>query len=387
MSRSGARRLLATPSLVLAALMVVACASPAPTATPSPTAGTTPTVIPAPTTSPADVSTVFLKAITAPDFSAAETFSGTIKVGGNSGTISGTGVMTGRDSSDTVTIKTSASSQVTSTISIGSSTWTRQDPGPWLEDPKPATPKKGLDDYLHGLTKVVDLGVETQNGQTLHHLQAAAGNAIPPEFIGFANGANAKDGAFTIDFYATNDGTPALVVLDGSWTYISGAAEAPASTTYSVALSDVGTPQTITPPTDVWVRYTSKKGYTMAHPAGWTVTSDKDRDSYLLSGQGYVYVAITAYKGSTAGFALALKASYRKPFGGSPDSESQRVVGGQAATRLVYRYTNASGQNVTFVDDVTTRAGNGWEVFIATAGGTDDVATFNQFATTFTFTK
>ena len=39
------------------------------------------------------------------------------------------------------------------------------------------------------------------------------------------------------------------------------------------------------------------------------------------------------------------------------------------------------------MDDVTSRAGNGWEVFLATTGGTEDVAIFNQFAATFTFDK
>ena len=194
MSRSGRRRRLAATGLVIAALIVVACGSTA-APSPSPSAGATPTAIPVPTASPspADVSAVFLKAITAPDFSAAETFSGTIAVGG--------------------------------------------------------------------------------------------------------------------------------------------------------------------------------------------------KDTYLLSGQGRVYVATTAYKGSTAGFASALKVSYRKPFGGDPSSETQRTLGGEAALRLAYQYRNAAGQDSFIVDDVTTRGGNGWEVFLATPGGTEDVAIFNQFAATFTFTK
>jgi hypothetical protein len=295
--------------------------------------------------------------------------------------------MTGGDSSDTVTIKTSSTSEVTSSISVGPTTWSRQDPGPWLEDPTPAKPKKDLDDYLRALTKVVDLGIETQNGQRLHHLQAAAGNAIAPEFIGFASGTNGKDGAFTVDFYATNDGTPALVVLDGTWTYVNGDAEAPASTTYEVALTDVGKPQAIAPPTDVWIRYHSTKGYTMAHPANSNVSAAKDKDTFDLGARAHVYVAITAYKGSTTGFATALKVSYRKPFGGDPTSETQRTLGGQPAIRLAYQYRNAGGQVSYIIDDVTTRGGQGWEVFLLTTGGTDDVATFNQFAATFTFDK
>lgn len=387
--RPGSRRLSAASGLVIVALALAACGGGAASVAPSDTPAVTPKPAPTPSPSPADVAAPFLKAITSPTFSAAVTLTGTVKVGANSGTITGTGKLSGADSDQVQTIKSASTSTIQSSISLGSKNWSKQDPGPWLEDPVTATPRKGLDDFLRGLTAVKDFGIETRDGKKLHHLQPAAGNAIPAEFVGFANTANAKDGAFTIDFYATDDGTPAILVLAGTWTVVNGDAEAPAEVTYSVALSGVGTPQTITAPDDVWVRYHSKTlGYTMAHPADWTVTSAKDKDTYLLNGQGYVYVAISpGYKGATAKFAADLKVSYKKPFGGDPSSETPRTLGGQPAVRLVYQYTNASAQDVTIADDVTVRGGTGWEAFLVTAGGTDDITVFDQFVSTFVFDK
>jgi hypothetical protein len=125
----------------------------------------------------------------------------------------------------------------------------------------------------------------------------------------------------------------------------------------------------------------------MAHPADWTVESTKGKDSYLLSGQPYVYVAVTPFTGSTAKFVTALKASYKTPFGGAPKTEAPTNLGGAAAVRLVYEYTNAQAQDVTIADDIVSRDGSGWEVFIATAGGAADVAVFDQFVSTFAFTE
>ena len=56
------------------------------------------------------------------------------------------------------------------------------------------------------------------------------------------------------------------------------------------------------------------------------------------------------------------------------------------ATRLVYQFTNDQGQDVTFVDDITVRDRTGWEVFLVTAGGAEDIPIFDQFVATFGFT-
>jgi hypothetical protein len=374
---------------ILLAILVAACGG---TTVPSPAGSTTPIDTPAapaatPVPSAADVSAAFFKSITSPDFMAVEKITGTVMVGANKGVLSGSGVMSGKDSSDTLTIKTGATSQVLSTISIGDLTWTRQDPGPWLVAPKPAKPTKDFGDFLRGIASFTDLGIETRDGRRFHHLQPGGGNAIPADTVGFGTGTGAQDAAFTVDFYATDDGTPAIVEMAGTWTIVSGDVDVPASLKFDDTLSGVGTPQTVTPPDDVWVRYSSKLGYTMAHPAGWKVTTGKDKDTYLRNGKPLVYVATTPFKGSTRSFTTALRTSYQRPFGGDPDSETARTLGGQDAWRLAYRFFTSSGGQAIVVDDVTVRAGTGWEVFVITTGGDDDVSTFNAFAATFAFAK
>ena len=41
---------------------------------------------------------------------------------------------------------------------------------------------------------------------------------------------------------------------------------------------------------------------------------------------------------------------------------------------------------MTFVDDVTVRGRTGWEVFLVTAGGAEDIPIFDAFAASFAFT-
>jgi len=378
-------RHLAIPTLSLTIVLLVAACGGA-TVSVAPSATATPTAAPTPSPTPIDVSAAFVKIATAPDFSAAGTIAGTVKIGPVDGTITGDGLFDAPDSSGTTTLTAGTFKEVTNSATVGNESWTRKEPGPWLVDTSP-TAGEGLDDYLRSVGAVVDLGVETHAGRQLHHLRPKGGNKVSPEALGFDVG-NAKDAVFTVDLYAAEDGMPAIMTVTGSWTTASGGTPVPTSMTFDLVFSDVGKPQTITAPDDVWVRYTSSKlGYTMAHPADWTVESTKDQDAYLLNGQGYVYVGVTPFKGSTAKFVTALKAAYKKPFKGEPKSETPTRLGGEAAVRLVYEFTNDSDQAVTVADDVVARDGTGWEVYLVTAGGPEDIDVFDQFVATFEFTE
>ena len=385
-----ARRRLATVTLSFAcAVAIAACGAPATSVAPSQVATAAPSATAAPTPSPsaADVSAAFVRIVSAEEFSGKASMTGTVKSGTVEGEVTGTFVGDADDSSSTTTITVATFTQVTDKVSVDDKRWTRTSPGPWLEDPaKPAgASNKSLADTLRGLGAVVDLGVKSQGGQQLHHLQPTGGNKLTAEEVGFdVNGAT--DGQFTLDFYADEDGTPVIMEITGSWTQERGGASIPTSVAIEYAFSDVGEPQVISAPDDVWVRYTSDLGYTMAHPPDWTVDSKKNQDAYLLNDQGYVYVAVTPYKGSTAKFATELKASYKKPFKGDPESQAPTQLGGQPAVRLIYQYRNDEDQDVTIADDVISRDGIGWEVFLATAGGPEDIAVFDQFAATFQFT-
>ena len=384
------RRLAAASRLAVAGLLVAACsgtaATPSPTA--APTAAPTPSPSPTPSASVGDISAAFLKIISAPDFSAKEAVTGKVKVGPNEGTVTGSGVMTGGDSNEQQTIKVGSSTVTTLKTDIGTKSWSKTEPGPWLEDPKPAKPEKDFSDFLHSIKAMKDLGLEARPGRKLHHLQPSDGNAIPAEYVGFASGEGAKDPEFTVDFYATDDGTPVTLVLAGTWTIVNGATETPASISYDDTLSEVGKPHKIVPPDEVWVRYTSALGYSMGHPADWTVATAKTEDTYSLKGQGRVYVSTIAYTGTVAAYANALKATYQTQLGRLPRSSIQKVLGGGPAVRLTYDYTDANGQKGTIVDDVTVHDGKGYEVFLVAPGATQaDLDTFDAFSSTFAFPK
>jgi hypothetical protein len=354
-----------------------------------PTTAPAPTAAPTPSPTPIDVSAAFVKQIVNPTFSATAKISGSLTVGPIEGSIAGTAAFSGPDSSQAMSITAGTFKQDTESVHIGATSWSRKAPGPWLEDTaKPAGSKdSSLSEVLKSIISVEDLGLETRGGKQLHHLRSSSGNEIPPAVFGIDT-ATSKDAKFTLDFYAADDGTPAIMAIAGTWTQASGAIEVPTTMAFDIAFGDIGKPQTIDPPEDVWVRYTSKThGYTMAHPADWTVEATKDEDAYLLDGQGYVYVGVTPFKGSTAKFVTELKSTYKKPFKGDPASETPTILGGEAAVRLIYQFTNDSDQAVTIADDVVARDGTGWEVYLATAGGTEDIAAFDQFVATFAFTE
>ncbi|MFL5675790.1 MAG: hypothetical protein ACJ779_12335 [Chloroflexota bacterium] len=349
----------------------------------------TPTAVPSPSPSPVDVAAIFKKTITDPKFSAKADISGTMSVGPIDGTISGKGAFGGRDSSMDLVIDLDVVKQSTSQITVGDKKWTKKDPGPWLLDPNGATPSSSLSvgKILQSLVDVSDLGVVTKNGRSLHHLKVAGADAVSGAMFGLDPTAT-KDADFSLELYADAAGVPAVMSMSGSWTQVGGDKELPATMAFDITFKNVGAPQTITPPSDVWVVYTSKaKGYSMAHPADWTVTPGKSEDTYAVDGQGYVYVATTSYKGSTAKFAADLKATYKKPFKGEPASTTPKQLGGVPAVRLIYQFTRDSGGAVTVADDVVSRDGTGWEVYVATGGGQEDIDIFDTFVSTFTFTE
>lgn len=379
---------------LVAALLAAACGGAAQSTAPSvapaavATPAATPTVVPTPSPSPVDVSAVFLKTLSSSTFSSTADISGTMTIGPLRGEISGDAVFDGKDSSMNMKIVAGSFNQDTSQVQVGDKGWAMKEPGPWLEQPKKTTTTSGssIGDILRSLIKVNDLGVVTKAGQSLHHLQFAGADKISGTLIGL-DPKGTKDSTFSLDFYATDAGVPAVMTMSGTWTQVTATADVPCSMTFDIAFTDVGKPQTITPPTDVWTVYTSKLGYSMAHPADWTVTSAKGEDTYAIEGQGYVYVSTSAYKGSTAKFAADLKASYKKPFKGDPASQAPTALGGVAAIRLIYQFKNSTDQDVTIVDDVVSRDGTGWEVSLVTGGGAEDIDVFDQFVATFTFTK
>ena len=216
-------------STVAVLLLVAACGSAAPSTSPPPSATTAPaasatpaatpaaSATPSPTPVAADVSEPFLAIISDPAYAADADVSGTMAIGGVEGTVSGGVSFSGPDSASSLTISIAGQEQTNESIDLGDDAWERESPGPWLAV-KPSTSPMAA--YLDGLTSVVDLGVVDLDGTSLHHLQPADGGVLSPAALGF-DVAGAKDVAITIDFYATDDGTPAVIAVGGAWTQAS----------------------------------------------------------------------------------------------------------------------------------------------------------------------
>jgi hypothetical protein len=370
-------------------ILAAACGDPNGTPTPAPTPipTVTPSAPPTPSPTPADVSADFVRIIAAPDFSARADIDGTVSFGTAAGQLTGDAIFAGPSSRLTMTIDLGGTTEQTESVSIGAKHWDRDSPGPWLAGPDVDPSQGSLSGMLETIASAEDLGVVDKDGRQLHHLRPTGGGSISPAAIGF-DLEGATDVAFTMDFFATDDGTPAIIGINGSWTQTEGDAAVPIDIDFEFALSEVGTPHAVSPPDDVWTVNRSKAfAYTMAHPPTWTVESSKTEDAYAIDGQPYVYVAPQklAKSLSVSEFVASLQEFYQDDFG-KPTSQVATTVGGQPGVRLVYEFTNDQGQDVTFVDDITVRGRTGWEVFLVTAGGAEDIPIFDQFVATFAFT-
>jgi hypothetical protein len=227
-----------------------------------------PTSTPQPTTTPSvDVAKAFVASLSR-GLSAEARLDGSVTVGAISLPVSGTSLLAGRDSHQTMTITTGARAQVTETITVDGQSYTKQGK---LWFAKPAKGGGDLGAVLNALSSLVDTGTETKDGRNLHRLAPPPGTAIPMSALGAAS-AGATDGNVALEFYAEDDGTPAIISLDASWTQKVGKVDQPASMHLDMFLSRVGQTITIAPPETVWVTTASRRlGYRVARPSDWDV--------------------------------------------------------------------------------------------------------------------
>ncbi len=196
----------------------------------------------------------------------------------------------------------------------------------------------------------------------------------------------------SIDFYAEDDGTPAIMTMTMNWTQTVGGQPTPAAMSLDMAFRDIGKPVSIEAPEDVWTPVVSKRfGYSAAHPGDWTLTQAKTEDEYGPAGQSFVYVAPQKVGSTTLkDFRNSLVSSYKSQLGvAKPESESKATLGGQPALLLAYQLTNESGQKLVMYDVITVRNGMGWEVVLIDLAGNEDadMAVLDPFVASFAFTK
>jgi hypothetical protein len=152
--------------------------------------------------------------VSASDFQASGSIAGTVSVtiSGKKvdGTYSGVFKSNGNDSSSTTTLTFPGSTTTSDEVSVGDSTYSRTDGGAWTKKARSST---GL--YLAAIATggVTDKGIETHNGQRLHHLDPVN----PPDAKSLLNNPNMTAGTIAVVLWAKDDGTPAGFTISGSW--------------------------------------------------------------------------------------------------------------------------------------------------------------------------
>ena len=141
--------------------------------------------------------------------------------------------------------------------------------------------------------------------------------------------------------------------------------------TLDLDLSGLGRAATVLAPEDPWSRFTSTRfGYSMAHPADWTVSEEGASDSYLIDGTPYVTAGPQSLPGYTLErFATELIATYKKQAKVEPETNAEIVLGGQPGRFLTYHFANEDGVKVYVADAITVADGTGWEVIFMEQAG------------------
>ncbi len=388
MSRSGLFRVALAGALALA---LAACGSAA-TPTPAPTPVLPPTASPTATPTPAavDVATEFLARILAAR-SGSLGVSGSISVDTAEVPVTGTITISGEDSQSIITLETPGASQTQQSIRIGTQQWNSSGGGPWLLNPTPNDRTKSLSAFLRSLTSLEDRGVATHGGRQLQRLVPPASATISPEALGFTS-PGMQDTKIAMEFWAEADGSPAAWSFDVTWNQAAGATTVAARLVMDLDLAGLGRPATVAAPGNVWERFSSERfGYSMAHPAGWTVTEAEGQDSYLADGTPYVFVAPSDRAGYTLErYSQEVLALYVEQLGAKLERDESITLDGQPARFVTYRFKASAQAPEVYVAEVLALHGDmGWDIFLTDQGRTeaDGTPVFEAMISTFTFTK
>lgn len=381
-------------ALVAIALVASACSG---SASPSPTMA--PTARPTPT--PLDVGRAFLAIVGQPDFSAEMAIDGTMEMGVMA-TLSGTITTTGDDIWTVLRIEVAGTSTEIETITADSRSYSRTAPGPWLEDPdssptdpspptdaSPPTEDESLAAWLRTLLTIEDLGVVTKGGQKLHHL-SGGDEPLPPAALGL-DPATFTDAVVTMDFYAEDDGTPAIFTVKGTWLQLIGGQDINVDFVMDMTLSKIGSKITIEAPEDVWTSYESPLGYSMAHPMAFSVENRDGYDAYVGDGVDYVYVQSwpEAAGLNAEGFRDAIVDLVKDEWGDPIEAPGPAVLGGEAGYIATFRYTYEDGSEEIAFDAMAMHANIGWDVTLFSLPGQEDrdFDLLQQFLATFTYAE
>lgn len=363
--------------LVLATALIAACSgSPAttqappatPTGTPMPTSAP-PTAAPSPSpTAPADVATLFASQLTDPAFEGTGPISGTLSLGNVEGTVTGALGVKGADSGFQLAIEI-PNLLATSTyqIKVDGRKYVSQDGGPWfeVEDPSGSSGLSAAMDVA-ALT-VTDAGIVTRGGQSLHHLVPANGGSVTAADLGMTDPSMA-DARGTLEFYARDDGSLAVMSMSLSWTATSGNTSIPATMALDFTFNQ-GDLAVIQPPDQVWTRYTSTRfAYSIGYPVEWQLyqaESDSDWDVFAYSASQYTAVARDVLPKSASGnldaYVKAYIALEKQTSKAKPETNRATTVLGLDGRRLTYHRV-VNGNDLYSIHTLLVRGRNAYQI-------------------------
>lgn len=376
-------------SILVAALLVAGCGgSPAASAAPAPAAtpGQTVAVTPAPTASPsptpvADVAELFTARIIDPQFEGAGQISGTMTIGNLEGSISGTMQMDGKDSTSEMTIDIpNVLNSTTATIKHDGNEYTSTDGGPWFQAENPAA-DSGLAATI-GVAAMTarDSGIVTIQGQQLHHMVPGNAGTITAADLGMTDPSMA-DAKGTLDFYARDDGSLAVMSVGLEWTVDSGGTPIPSAMTLDFAFDENPT-VSIAPPDEIWAKYTSKQhAYTIGYPADWQLIEAKSDDEADVFGYDSTQFAIGLRERQPKAASDRLDAYVRaflKATPNKPEVNEATSAAGEDAWRIAYHDT-VNGEELYFVFTLLIEGRNGYQVaFVGPKGYESDIVAFHE---------
>lgn len=371
---------------LLTLVVVLAGCSSQTTTTPTPavTATAGPTEAPSPSPTPVDVAAVFLPQIVAMT-SAKMEVTGTLDVGGEIGAISGSITFIGADTDQTLTIAIGGTPTTTSTIHRAGVGYTKTGNGPWLQDLTAPAAGKDMTSVLKALTSLTDKGVETKNGESLHHLITPAGTTIDPAAFGLTNPGmtNVQVG---LDFWAADDGKPVYMTVTISWTQ----GTAPVKMVMDFRFVQIGGSLQVTSPDHVWSRFTSKRfHYKIAYPDDWdTYVGDKAVDYFDSPTTTFVAANRYSASGLTLNTVAKVTIDYdRTHFKFTNNSNVAYTLAGQKARLLTFHAT-VSGKKVVIYEVQAIKSGYVYDIFWESPIGHEaaDKAQFLEMVSTYAFT-
>lgn len=312
-------------------------------------------------------------------------FEGTVTIGPVRVTMSGTSTFDGPDSRGSVTTTVGGESTTTETTTVTGARYSKSAGGPWLPA-APSTSSDLMEELLKKGSTLEDRGTSTRDGVTVHELVADASTFDPAALLGSVEGLSSVKGE--VRFYVTDDGVPVGAEIDLSWRQAGTSGSVEATLAYEIAFRDLGDPQTIRAPEDVWAPWASERwGFSLARPADFDYTKDKSYEYFISPGPTFM----TASRGRREGFTLnqiakVEAAGFKTLLKAKSTTNEGATLAGQPARLISATGTNSNlGGRVVVYEAITVKGDFAYYiVWVAPPGNeVQDLATFRQVLATF----